>query len=128
MTAGQNDTASWYPGITLNAADVRHLVAQLPGTEEGIHHGHPDFRVKKKIFATLSEAEDRAALRLTQLEARQVANSSPHAVPLASDREPFSWITVVIADFDAQQFEDLLQDALQLPAPQHLATPDTARA
>ena len=53
------------------APRVRDLVAQLPGTLEGAHHGHPDFRVQKKIFATLSEAEDRAALRLTQLEARE---------------------------------------------------------
>ena len=110
----------------MNAADVRHLVAQLPGTEEGIHHGHPDFRVKKKIFATLSEAEDRAALRLTQLEARQVANSNPHTVRLVSDREPFSWISVLVADFDAQQFEDLLEEAWKLRAPEDLATQYTA--
>jgi predicted DNA-binding protein (MmcQ/YjbR family) len=42
---------------------VRSLVAELPETQEGAHHGHPDFRVRKKIFATLSETEDRAALQ-----------------------------------------------------------------
>src|SRR5260370_34056141 len=88
---------------------VRELVARLPGTQEGAHHGHPDFRVKKKIFATLSEAEDRAALRLTHLEARQVVNSNPHAVRLRSDREALSLNTGVYYDFDAQQFGDLLQ-------------------
>jgi hypothetical protein len=30
----------------------------LPGALESAHHGHPDFRVEKKIFATLSAAED----------------------------------------------------------------------
>ena len=64
-------------GVT--PAQVRELVARLPGTQEGAHHGHPDFRVKKKIFATLSEAEDRAALRLTHLEARALAAGRPTA-------------------------------------------------
>jgi hypothetical protein len=108
------------PWSFVKAEDVRKLVAQLPGTEEGIHHGHPDFRVNKKIFATLSESEDRAALRLTQLEAREVVSSNPHTVRLVSDREPFSWISVLIADFDAQHFEDLLEEAWKLRAPEDL--------
>jgi hypothetical protein len=33
---------------------VRALVAKLPDTAEGAHHGHPDFRVRNKIFATLT--------------------------------------------------------------------------
>jgi hypothetical protein len=105
---------------TMNAAHVRQLVSRLPGTEEGAHHGHPDFRVKKKIFATLSEAEDRAALRLTQLEAREVAKSNPQTVRLVSDREPVSWISIEIKDFDAQHFEDLLEEAWKLRAPEDL--------
>jgi hypothetical protein len=104
----------------VNAADVRGLVAQQPGTEEGAHHGHPDFRVKKKIFATSSESEDRAALRLTQLEAREVAGANPKTVRLVADREPVSWISVLIADFDAQHFEDLLEEAWKLRAPDDL--------
>jgi predicted DNA-binding protein (MmcQ/YjbR family) len=52
--------------MSVTADQVWALVARLPQTEEGAHHGHPDFRVQKKIFATLSEMEDRAALRLTQ--------------------------------------------------------------
>lgn len=53
--------------MSVSPARVRELVAKLPGAEESAHHGHPDFRVQKRIFATLSEAEDRAALRLAQL-------------------------------------------------------------
>ena len=37
--------------MSVSAARVRELVAGLPGAEEGAHHGHPDFRVRKKIFA-----------------------------------------------------------------------------
>jgi predicted DNA-binding protein (MmcQ/YjbR family) len=104
----------------VNAAEVRRIVARLPGTEEGAHHGHPDFRVKKKIFASLTESEDRAALRLTQVEARELASAHPHTARLVSDREPISWISILIADFDAEQFADLLEEAWKLRAPDDL--------
>jgi predicted DNA-binding protein (MmcQ/YjbR family) len=102
--------------VGLTAKRVRELVAALPGTQESAHHGHPDFRVNKKIFATLSEAEDRAALRLTQLEARELATSQPAAVRLVSDREPYSWISVLLEAFSAEEFEDLLEQAWRLRA------------
>ena len=104
----------------MNAADVRQIVAQFPGSEEGAHHGHPDFRVRKKIFATLSEKEDRAALRLTHLEARELARAHPQMVRLVSDREPYGWVSVLLEAFDADAFADLLEEAWKLRAPDDL--------
>lgn len=37
----------------LRPADVRALALALPGAEEGSHMGHPDFRVRGRIFASL---------------------------------------------------------------------------
>jgi hypothetical protein len=102
--------------MSLTPAQVRQMVAALPNTVEGAHHGHPDFRVNKKIFATLSEREDRAALRLTQLEARELARTHPDVYRLVSDREPFSWLSVVLEQVDAQDFGDLLEAACSLRA------------
>jgi hypothetical protein len=102
--------------MSLTAAHVRQLVAALPDTVEGAHHGHPDFRVNNKIFATLSEHQDRAALRLTQLEARELARRHPEVYRLVSDREPFSWLSVVLEQVDGQQFGDLLEAAWSLRA------------
>src|SRR5712691_1967482 len=99
-------------GVT--PAQVRELVARLPGTQEGAHHGHPDFRVKKKIFATLSEAEDRAALRLSAPEARALASSQSKAFRLASDREPVAWVSVALDAIGEQELSDLLEEAWNL--------------
>src|SRR6266581_3524705 len=99
-------------GVT--PAQVRELVARLPGTQEGAHHGHPDFRVKKKIFATLSEAEDRAALRLTHVEARALVERQPEIFRLVSDREPIGWVSVLLAKADESAIGDLLQEAWSL--------------
>ena len=55
--------------------DVRRLVAQLPGTEERAHGGHPDFRVGGRIFACLSADEASAVVRLDLGEAAALAAS-----------------------------------------------------
>jgi hypothetical protein len=107
--------------VSLTPERVRELVARLPGAQEGAHHGHPDFRVQKKIFATLSEAEDRAALRLTQLEARELAQRQPRAFRLVSDREPYAWVSVLLEEVAEDEFGDLLEEAWRQRAPQDVA-------
>ena len=102
-------------GVT--PAQVHELVARLPDAQEGAHHGHPDFRVKKKIFATLSEAEDRCALRLSHVEARALAASRPSDVRLVSDREPIAWISIDLAAIAADELADLLEEAYKLRVP-----------
>jgi predicted DNA-binding protein (MmcQ/YjbR family) len=99
-------------GVT--AQRVRELVAHLADTEEGVHHGHPDFRVNKKIFATLSETEERAALRLTHTEARALAERTPALFRLVSDREPVAWVSVLLTQADETELADLLEEAWSL--------------
>jgi hypothetical protein len=111
--------AMWrYPVLmAVTAARVRELVSGLAGAVESAHHGHPDFRVQKRIFATLTEPEDRAALRLTQLEARELARRAPAVFRLVSDREPYSYVSVDLEGVDEQEFADLLEEAWKLRAP-----------
>jgi hypothetical protein len=102
--------------MSVTAAQVRELVAGLAGAYEGAHHGHPDFRVQKKIFATLSENEDRVALRLTQLEARELAARQPAVFRLVSDREPYAYVSVLLEQVAEEEFADLLEEAWKLRA------------
>jgi predicted DNA-binding protein (MmcQ/YjbR family) len=102
--------------MPLTARRVRELVAALADTQEGAHHGHPDFRVLGKIFATLSEREDRAALRLTHIEARGLAERSPSVYRLVSDREPIGWVSALLSEADEAELADLLEEAWKLRA------------
>jgi predicted DNA-binding protein (MmcQ/YjbR family) len=102
--------------MALSAARVREIVAGLADTQEGAHHGHPDFRVRSKIFVTLSEAEDRAALRLTHVEARALVERSPQVYRLVADREPVAWVSALLAEADETEISDLLEEAWQLRA------------
>jgi hypothetical protein len=105
----------------MDAQDVRRMVAELPEAQEGAHHGHPDFRVRKKIFATLSEKEDRAAVRITAAEARALASAEPTTYRLVSDREPIGWISVPLDVADPEILRGLLEEAWRLRAPAELA-------
>jgi hypothetical protein len=39
--------------VKMTAQDFRRIALSLPEVSEGAHMGHPDFRVKNRIFATL---------------------------------------------------------------------------
>jgi len=51
----------------MTCAAMRKLALALPEAEERAHHGHPDFRVRGKVFATLWPDERRAVVRLGRL-------------------------------------------------------------
>jgi predicted DNA-binding protein (MmcQ/YjbR family) len=102
--------------MSVSPARVRELVAALAETAESAHHGHPDFRMRGKIFATLSEKQDRAALRLTCIEARALAASRPEVFRLVSDREPIGWVSLPLSLADETELADLLEEAWSLRA------------
>lgn len=50
----------------MTADQFRRPVLSCPDSEEKTHHGHPDFRVQGKIFATRGYPDnDRAMVKLT---------------------------------------------------------------
>jgi hypothetical protein len=61
----------------VTANEFRHLALSLPEAIEASHMGHPDFRVGKKIFATLSQDETRGMVKLSPGQQGQFAQESP---------------------------------------------------
>jgi hypothetical protein len=49
----------------MTAQEFRELALSLPETTEAAHMGHPDFRVRGKIFATLGPDETWGMAKLT---------------------------------------------------------------
>lgn len=49
----------------MTAGEFRSLALSLPEASEAAHMGHPDFRVRSKIFATLGPDEDWGMVKLT---------------------------------------------------------------
>ena len=63
--------------------EYRQLALSLPEAAESSHMRHPDFRVRGKIFATLSPNQSRGVVLLTreQQEILTVSGGSPAPAP-----------------------------------------------
>jgi len=64
-------------GESVTAHEFRRLALGLPEASEAGHMGHPDFRVRGKIFATLGPQETWGMVKLT---------AEQQAAPLAPKR------------------------------------------
>jgi hypothetical protein len=61
----------------MTANQFRALALSLPEAEEDEHMGHPDFRVRRKIFATLGPKEEWGMVKLTPEEQAAFVVAAP---------------------------------------------------
>jgi len=62
----------------VTANEFRRFALSLPETEERAHMNHPDFRVARKIFATLGYPEEGwAMVKLTPIEQEMFVKAQP---------------------------------------------------
>jgi len=62
----------------VTADDFRKLALRMPEATESAHMGHPDFRVRNRIFATLSRSdEDLGMVQLTPEQQREFVGQRP---------------------------------------------------
>src|SRR5687767_14572175 len=99
------------PSRAVTAQEFRRIALALEGAWEGAHMGHPDFRIDKRIFATLHPDNKCGMVRLTPDQ--QAAFIEDH--PKAFSPEAGAWgrsgcTRVVLTAID----EDTLGDALTL--------------
>lgn len=96
----------------MNAKDFRRIALSLEGAEEGSHMGHTDFRVGRRIFATLASIDQGYGnLMLTPQEQAAFVQELPDVfLPVAGGwgRNGATHIRLAAAN------EDLLRGALQV--------------
>ena len=61
----------------MTAYEFRTLALELPATLEREHMGHPDFRVRGKIFTTLGPKELWCMVKLTPEQQREFVRKEP---------------------------------------------------
>lgn len=99
------------PPVGIGTELVRRLIAELPGAVESAHHGHPDFRVGGRIFATLWPDQNRSVLRLAVEDADALAGSEPETYRLVSARGPVAWLSVDLGTVSAETYRALAEQA-----------------
>ena len=99
---------------------MRKLALALPEAEERAHHGHPDFRVRGKVYATLWPDERRAVLRLGRLQQASLVETQPETYSRAWGAT--GWTSVQLDTVAVAEFRELLADAWRGVAPKRLAS------
>jgi hypothetical protein len=61
----------------MKADEFRELALSLPEAEERAHMGHPDFRVRGKIFATLWSDGEHGVVKLTPAQQADFVGARP---------------------------------------------------
>lgn len=105
----------------VTAAQFRKLAMALPEVEEKSHFEQPDFRVRNKIFAGLSQDQKLGTLKLSPEVQAMVLCAEPEVfVPASGAWGRSGWTRVVLAKAPLRGLAALVEEAYRLVAPKRL--------
>ena len=107
----------------MTIAEFRKLALSMPEAEESAHQGHPDFRVRTKVFATLGYPDkDWGMVRLAPEQQRTFLQEYPKTFSLAPGGWGRQGATLVrLKDADADVIREAIRAAWLARAPKSLA-------
>jgi len=100
--------------------ELRQLALSLPEVEERETWGHPTFRVRSKIFATLSADERVAGVKASLEDQEELIASDPETFAVASYTGRFGWVSVQLSSVDPEGMRELVIEAWRRTAPKRL--------
>ena len=105
----------------MTADEFRELALALPEANEGEHRGHPDFRVRNKVFASLAPDDTWGMVKLTRAEQKSFRFAAPKAFqPMAGAWGTRGYTKVVLAAAEEPTVRQALAAAWQNTAPKKL--------
>jgi len=101
--------------------EFRSLALSFPEASEEAHMGHPDFRVRGKIFATIGPDEDWGMVKLTADQQALFIRTEPDIFQPASGAWGRRGCTIVrLCEADESSVRQALIAALRNTAPKRL--------
>src|SRR3954465_1143392 len=108
-------------GVAVTGDEFRSWALGLPEAVEQETWGHPTFRVRQKMFATLAEDGTTASVKATLLAQAELVASDPETYSPAHYVGRYGWVSVVLASADPEDLRPLVVDAWRRTAPKRLA-------
>jgi hypothetical protein len=105
----------------MTAEEFRSIALSLPEAEERETWGEATFRVRDKIFATLSSDEKTAGVKATLDDQEVLLAAHPEAFSRAHYVGRFGWVSVQLESVDPDLLRELSVDAWRRTAPKRLA-------
>ena len=93
----------------------------MPGAGERHHHGHPDFQIRNRIFATLWPREHRAVLKLSLVDQAALLKSSPRTFSTNAWSHQ-GWTNVHLQHIAEVRFRELVEKPWRRIAPKTIVT------
>ncbi|HEU0297794.1 MAG TPA: MmcQ/YjbR family DNA-binding protein [Longimicrobium sp.] len=100
--------------------EVRRLALSLPGAEERETWGHPTFRVRDRIFATLASDGMSGGVKTTPQEQALLIASDPESFAVADYVGRYGWVSVDLATVDPEVMRGIVVEAWRRTAPKGL--------
>jgi hypothetical protein len=109
--------------MAVTVATFSRIALSLPEATEGSHGGHPDFRVRNKVFASLgSPNADWGTVKLSPEQQDVLLGAEPAMFkPAAGTWGRRGWTHVQLAEVDAATLRSALAMAWRNTAPKSLA-------
>jgi hypothetical protein len=104
----------------INPDELRRVVLSLPEAEERETWGHPTFRVRDKMFATLSDDGRQATVKATRQEQAALVAAAPETFGIPAYVGKHGWVGVELATVDPVELGELLVEAWRQTAPKRL--------
>lgn len=104
----------------ISGDEVRRLALSLPETEERETWGHPTFRVRDKIFATLSPDGTVGGVKTSRQEQALLLSSDPETYSYADYVGRYGWVTVHLTTADPDVVRGIVVEAWRRTAPRRL--------
>lgn len=100
--------------------DMRAFALSLPEAEEIQTWGHPTFRVRKKLFATMAPDGSDASIKATIPEQQALIQSQPDVFGIPDYVGRYGWLSVRLDAVDPDELRELLVEAWRRTAPKRV--------
>ena len=110
---------------TVTFQTVRKIVLALPAVEEGLSHGTPAFRVKKKFMARLREDGETLVVRIDPNERDFLMQSNPTTFFITDHYRNYPTVLVRLGSVTVDELEELLDNSWRMLAPAKLTRKST---
>ena len=99
--------------------ELRAFALSFPEAVEIETWGHPTFRVREKIFATLGDS-GMSGVKTSKLEQIALVSSQPDVFSVPAYVGRYGWVSVRLDRVDADHLKELVEDAWRQTAPKRL--------
>jgi hypothetical protein len=101
----------------VSATQLRELALGLPGAEERETWGHPTFRVRDKIFSSMSDDGAIATVKASPEDQAVLVGDDPETFGIASHVGRYGWTTIRLDRVDPAELRELVTEAWRRTAP-----------